>query len=252
MIDALGAPQSLLVLGGTSEIALAVAERLVGDRVRRVGLVGRDSVGVSQAAVRLRAAGATEVLERTFDAAAAGEHEKLVEDLFGAGDWDVVLLAFGVLPDQAAAEDDVDLAVAVAEVNYVGVVSLGLRTAQRLRAQGHGVLVLLSSVAAERPRRSNFVYGSAKAGADALATGLGDALRGSGARVLVVRPGFVRTRMTHGLPEAPLATTPEAVAEAVADGIAKGRSTVWVPGTLRWVMSGLRHLPRPVFRKLDL
>ena len=252
MIDALGAPGSLLVFGGTSEIGLAIAHRLVSARTRRVGLVGRDATGVATAAARLRAAGATEVLERTFDAVSVVEHEALVEELFSVGDWDVVLLAFGVLPDQHICEDDADLAVKVAEINYLGVVSLALRSVQRLRLQGHGVLILLSSVAAERPRRSNFVYGSSKAGADALVTGLGDALRGSGARVLVVRPGFVRDRMTHGLLEPPLATTPAAVAEVVAEALAQGRESVWVPGRLRWVMSGLRHLPREVFRRLDL
>ncbi len=252
MIDAVGAPESLLVFGGTSQIGLAIAHRFVSARTRRVGLVGRDAAAVATAAGRLRAAGATEVLERTFDSASVVEHEALVEELFSVADWDVVLLAFGVLPDQRMSEDDPDLAVEVARINYVGVVSLALRSARRLRAQGHGVLVLLSSVAGERPRRSNFVYGSSKAGADALVTGVGDALRGSGARVLVVRPGFVRDRMTVGLREPPLATTPEAVAEAVAQALAQGRESVWVPGRLRWVMSGLRHLPHEVFRRLDL
>jgi decaprenylphospho-beta-D-erythro-pentofuranosid-2-ulose 2-reductase len=252
VIDAVGEPESLLVFGGTSEIGLAIALRLISARTRRVGLVGRDLTAIATAAARLRAAGATEVLERTFDATSVGEHEALVEELFGARDWDVVLLAFGVLPDQLKSEADPDLAVQVAETNYVGVVSLALRSVRRLRSQGHGVLVLLSSVAGERPRRSNFVYGSSKAGADALVTGVGDAMRGSGARVLVVRPGFVRDRMTEGLVAPPLATTPTAVAEAVAQALARGTESVWVPGHLRWVMSGLRHLPRGVFRRLDL
>ncbi|GIU88809.1 MAG: hypothetical protein KatS3mg009_3324 [Acidimicrobiia bacterium] len=137
------------------------------------------------------------------------------------------------------------------QTNYTGVVSVTIPLVRRLRGQGHGTLVLFSSVAAERPRRSNFVYGSSKAGADAFYQGLADSLAGSGVDVVVVRPGFVRTKMTEGLEPAPLSTTPEAVAEAVARALRRGDGTVWVPPALRFVMAGVRHLPRPVFRRLD-
>ena len=168
------------------------------------------------------------------------------------GDFDLALLAFGVLGDQAAAELDGRAAVDIAEVNYVGSVSVAVPIAQRMRAQGHGTIVALSSVAGERARRSNFVYGSSKAGMDAFFQGLGDSLVGSGVRVMIVRPGFVHTKMTEGMDAAPLSTTPEAVADAILHGLARGRETVWVPSTLRYVMSVLRHVPRPVFRKLPL
>jgi decaprenylphospho-beta-D-erythro-pentofuranosid-2-ulose 2-reductase len=175
----------------------------------------------------------------------------LVDGVFDRhGDVDLVLVAFGELGDQAALETDPAAAARLAQVNYVGAVSVGLAVAARMRAQGHGTLVALSSVAAERPRRSNFVYGSSKAGLDAFFRGLGDALRGSGARVLLVRPGFVHTRMTAGLPAAPFATTPEAVAEGIVGALRSGAETVWVPSVLRWVMTVLRHLPAPLFRKL--
>jgi decaprenylphospho-beta-D-erythro-pentofuranosid-2-ulose 2-reductase len=104
----------------------------------------------------------------------------------------------------------------------------------------------------ERPRASNFVYGSTKAGLDAFFSGLADSVVGTGVSVLVVRPGFVRSKMTEGLPDAPLATTPEAVADAIVEGVRRGRHTVWVPGAMRWVMSGLRHTPRAVFRRLPI
>jgi decaprenylphospho-beta-D-erythro-pentofuranosid-2-ulose 2-reductase len=162
------------------------------------------------------------------------------------------LLAFGVLGDQEEAEQDARAAVDIAEVNYVGSVSVAVPIAQRMRTQGHGTIVALSSVAGERARRSNFVYGSSKAGMDAFFQGLGDSLVGSGVRVMIVRPGFVHTKMTEGMEAAPMSTTPDAVASAILHGLARNRETVWVPSQLRYVMSVLRHVPRPVFRKLPI
>jgi decaprenylphospho-beta-D-erythro-pentofuranosid-2-ulose 2-reductase len=140
----------------------------------------------------------------------------------------------------------------LAAVNYVGGVSAGLAAARRLRAQGHGTLVVLSSVAGERVRKANYIYGSSKAGLDGFAQGLGDAMRGSGARVLIVRPGFVTSKMTAGMTPPPLSTTPDKVAEATDRALRTGRDIVWAPGALRWVMLAVRHLPRPVFRRLPM
>ncbi|AZP19941.1 decaprenylphospho-beta-D-erythro-pentofuranosid-2-ulose 2-reductase [Streptomyces aquilus] len=251
MKDAFGLPQSLLVLGGTSEIALATARRLVARRTRTVWLAGRPSSALEQSAADLRALGA-DVRTVAFDALATESHETVLGKVFAEGDIDMVLLAFGVLGDQAHDEREPLDAVRVAQTNYTGAVSAGLVSARALQAQGHGSLVVLSSVAGERARRSNFIYGSSKAGLDAFAQGLGDALHGTGVHVMVVRPGFVRTKMTAGLPEAPLATTPEEVATAVELGLRRRSETVWVPGVLRWVMSALRHVPREVFRRLPL
>ncbi|MEU5161605.1 decaprenylphospho-beta-D-erythro-pentofuranosid-2-ulose 2-reductase [Streptomyces sp. NPDC020875] len=251
MKDAFGAPQSLLVLGGTSEIGLAVARRMIARRTRTVWLAGRPSAELDTAADGLRALGA-EVRTVPFDALDPAAHEEVLGKVFAEGDLDLVLLAFGVLGDQANDEGDPAAAVRVAQTNYTGAVSAGLVCATALQNQGHGSLVVLSSVAGERARRSNFIYGSSKAGLDAFAQGLGDALHGTGARVMVVRPGFVRTRMTAGLPDVPLATTPEAVALAVEQGLRRGSDVVWVPGALRLVMAALRHVPRPLFRRLPV
>ena len=174
-------------------------------------------------------------------AAVAGEH-----------DIDVAVVAFGVLTDEESVWQSHAAAMAEVRVNYLGAVSVGVCLADVMRGQGHGVIVALSSVAGERVRRSNFVYGSAKAGMDGFYLGLGEALRGSGASVLVVRPGFVRTRMTEGREPVPLAVDADTVAEAIVDGVTRRAELIWVPAPLRIVMSGLRHVPRSVFRRLPL
>lgn len=252
MMDALGEPQGVLVLGGSSEIALATVRALPRGRLRRVVLAGRPSAARDAAAASLTQAGITGVETVDFDAADTASHAAVIDAVFDAGDIDVTLLAFGVLGDQAEAEADPDAAVAIATVNYTGAVSVGLRVAARLRRQGHGTLVVLSSVAGDRARRSNFVYGSTKAGLDAFAQGLGDALHGTGARVLIVRPGFVRTRMTQGMEEAPMTIDPQDVAAIIVKALRKGKETVYAPGPLRFVMAGLKTVPRPLFRKLPI
>ena len=250
MRDGLGRPQSLAVLGGTSDIGRAVAAELARSRCRRVVLAGRDQVRLERAADQLKVAGATQVRTTLFEATDRSGHDRLVADVFGQGDVDVVLFAFGELGDQDALTEDADAAARLADVNDTATVSLGLRVAKAMRGQGHGTLVFLSSVAAQRGRRSTFVYGSTKAGVDTFAQGLGDSLHRTGVHVVVVRPGFVRTRMTAGRPAPPFATTPDAVARAVAQAVSAGQETVWVPRSLRAVMSGVRALPRPVFRRL--
>lgn len=252
MMDALGEPQGVLVLGGSSEIAIATVLELPRGRLRRVVLAGRPSPARDAAAATLAKAGIVGVETVDFDAADTSTHASVVDRVFDDGDIDVTLLAFGVLGDQAEAEADPDAAVAVATVNYTGAVSVGLRVASRLRRQGHGTLVVLSSVAGDRARRSNFVYGSTKAGLDAFAQGLGDALHGTGAHVLIVRPGFVRTRMTTGLDEAPMTIDPQDVAAIIVKALRKGKETVYAPGPLRFVMAGLKSVPRPLFRKLPI
>lgn len=252
MRDATGTVQSVLVLGGTSEIGVATAKRLVRDRARRVILAVRDPARGEAPAAELRALGA-EVEVVAFDATDFGSHEAFVDDAFErSGDIDLALVAWGVLGDQEQLARDHDAAVEAAHVNYTGVVSVSVPLARRMSEQGHGTIVYLSSVAGERARASNFVYGSTKAGMDAFAQGLGDSLAQSGVRVMVVRPGFVKTKMTEGLDPAPLSIDADAVAESIASGLRRSSHTVWSPGPLRFVMAALRHLPRPVFRRLDL
>jgi decaprenylphospho-beta-D-erythro-pentofuranosid-2-ulose 2-reductase len=251
VIDALGSVGSLLLVGGTSDIAVATARAYLAERPLRIVVAARETPRRSAVAEELRAAGATvEVVD--FDADDPASPARMVEEAFAGGDVDVALVAFGQLGDAEQLRRDADAVGRLAQVNYVAPTVVGTRLAGRMRAQGHGVIVALSSVAGERVRASNFVYGSTKAGMDAFYSGLADSLVGTGVSVLVVRPGFVRSKMTAGLPEAPLATTPEAVAAAIVTGVRKGRHTVWVPGAMRWVMSGLRHTPRALFRRLPL
>lgn len=261
MEDAFATPQNLLLLGGTSEIALEIAGAWVDRGCRQVVLAARPSERRSEAVELLRARGATVVLEHDFDARDTATHPDLVKAVAERGDIDVAVVAFGLLGEDRphGADDsgagptlDHDEAVELAQVNYVGAVSVGVALAEVMRQQGHGVLVALSSVAGERVRRSNFLYGSSKAGMDGFYLGLGESLRGSGARVLVVRPGFVHTRMTEGLSPAPLAVTAQQVAAAVLAGVDRGAELVWVPGAMRAVMSVLRHVPRKVFRRLPV
>jgi decaprenylphospho-beta-D-erythro-pentofuranosid-2-ulose 2-reductase len=251
VIDAVGNPQSLLLLGGTSEIALATAERYATRRPLRVVLAARPTERLDAAAARLDRVGAT-VVTLPFDAADTASHPAVIEKAFADGDIDVTLVAFGLLGDQEKAWTDHATAVELAQVNYVGAVSVGVLVAKTLQRQGHGALVALSSAAAERARRANFGYGSTKAGLDAFYSGLTMALRPSGVAVTVVRPGFVHTKMTEGLKAAPLSTTPEAVAAVVVDAVRNRRELVWAPAPLRLVMSVLRHLPRAVFRRLPI
>ena len=251
MRDALGAVQSVLVLGGGSDIAAATVEQLVGDRCRTVVLAGRDTAKLGPVADRLRTAGADTVDVVAFDAADTDSHQSIIDDIWDQHpDLDVVLLAFGQLGDQDDLDDDPSAAARLAITNYAGAVSAGLAAAIQLKAQGHGTLIVLSSVAGERTRADNFVYGSTKAGLDAFAQGLGDRLAGSGASVMVVRPGFVRTAMTEGMDDGPMATTAEAVAADIVTGLRKGSHTVWSPAKLRAVFTILKVLPRPVWRKL--
>lgn len=252
MIDATGRPGALLLLGGTSDIALAVAEAYAARRSGlRVTLAARPSSRRDEAARRLEAAGCR-VRTVDLDGRTPRSQEAAVRAAAEDGDVDVAVVAYGVLGDNEQSWTDLEAGVELAEVNYVGPVAAGIALAGLVREQGHGVVVALSSVAGERPRRSNFVYGSSKAGFDAFYTGLGEALREHGGHVLVVRPGFVRSKMTEGLSPAPLATDPETVAAAVLAAVDAGKEQIWVPAAMRGVMAVLRHLPRPVFRRLPI
>jgi NAD(P)-dependent dehydrogenase (short-subunit alcohol dehydrogenase family) len=242
---------TVLVLGGRSEIGLAVAQRLVRHGATTVILAARRAADLDDEIGALRQAGATAVHAVEFDADDIAGHEAFLNDVVTQhGPLDTVVTAFGILGDQARAEKDAAHAVQIVHTDYVAHVSILTHLANLLRANGHGQLVVFSSVAGVRVRRANYVYGSAKAGLDGFASGLADALAGSGVRLLLVRPGFVIGRMTHGMSPAPLSSTPDQVADATVAALRKGRGEVWVPGLLRPVFALMRLVPRPIWRRL--
>ena len=232
----------IVVLGGTSEIALAIVRELAP---HQVALVGRDPQRLDEAAMGLQAHVETVALGEDPDAAVGSAFERL-------GGADLVVVAVGRLGERGGIPDELGDAVEVLRVNVVVAGTLLLAAARRLRDQGHGTLIVLSSVAGERVRPANLVYGAAKAGLDALARGVADVLHGDGVSVLIVRPGFVRTRMTSGLRAAPLATDPQAVARAVRRGLERGDAIVWSPAVLRPMMLAMRLLPRAILRRLPI
>ncbi|MFW0797025.1 decaprenylphospho-beta-D-erythro-pentofuranosid-2-ulose 2-reductase [Gordonia sp. CPCC 205515] len=253
MFNAVGAPQSILILGGSSEIGLAMATEYLKRGSARVILATVPGDPTAQAAVeKMTQAGASSVEQIDFDALAPETHPEVIDKAFAQGDVDVAIIAAGIQPDDEKAWQDQKTAVTEVGINYTAAVSVGVLLGQKMRAQGHGQIIAMSSVAGERVRRSNFVYGSTKAGLDGFYLGLGEALRAEGVHVLVVRPGQVRTRLSAHVKEAPLTVEKEDVARLAVAAADKHKEIVWAPGTFRYVMMILRHIPRPVFRRLPI
>jgi short-subunit dehydrogenase len=239
----------VVIFGGRSEIGVELATRLAPGSTVVLAARGADRLDDQAAAVR--AAGARAVHTVEFDADDLASHGPLVDKLVGEyGAIGTAVLAFGVLGDQVRAEADPAHAVAIVHTDYVAQISLLTLLATAMRDAGRGSMVVFSSVAGVRVRRANYVYGSAKAGLDGFASGLSDALHGTGVRLLIVRPGFVIGRMTEGMNPAPLSSTPAQVAAATATALTRGRRTVWVPWALRPLFFCMRLLPQAVWRRM--
>ena len=253
MKNGLGSIQSALVIGGDSDIAFAVCTKLANDRLQKLTLAGRNLEALNRRSDAIRSiSDLMSVRCIELDVTEHDTHADIVETALFAGDIDLVLFAAGLLGDQAVDERDAGRATSVIQTNFTGAVSLLIPIANRLVEQGHGTIIVLSSVAAERPRRSNFIYGASKAGLDAFAQGLGDALHGSGVNVIVVRPGHATTKMTEGMSTPPLATDADTIAQAIVNAVRRGSEIVWVPAKLRPIMTVIKMLPRPIFRKLPI
>jgi decaprenylphospho-beta-D-erythro-pentofuranosid-2-ulose 2-reductase len=237
----------VILIGGTSEIGLAILAALNLPENAEIILAGRDEQRLAAAGKELPG----RVLTVPYDAVDTASHQAFVDGVFGEGHVDLVISAAGVLIPQDRVERDVRQAAAMIETNFTGHVATLLAVGARMREQGRGTIVVLSSVAAVRPRKANPVYGSAKAGLDAFARGYADLLHGTGVRLVLVRPGFVTGRMTAGMPPAPLATTPEAVGRATAAALRRGQDTVWVPPALAILAQALKLVPRPLWRRIS-
>ncbi len=238
-------PGRVLLLGGSSDIGLAILAALGTTSETEVLLAARNPDALAGAGLELR----YKVQTLRYDALEFAAHQAFVDDVFADGPVDLVISAAGVLIPQPELDRDPARAATMIGTNFTGHVTTLLACAARMRARGHGTIVVLSSVAAVRPRKANLVYGASKAALDAFGRGLADSLHGSGVKVLLVRPGFVTGRMTAGMVPAPLATTPAAVGQAVATALAHGDRTVWVPRSLAFLAAALRLIPRPLWRR---
>ena len=242
-------PGSLLLLGGRSEIGLEVAQRIADGRV--VILAARRSAELAAERQRMLDSGASEVHCVDFDADDTSKHAELLAGIADTyGPIGLAVLAFGILGDQSRAEQDPAHAIAVVHTDYVAQVSVLTTLANLLRSQGEGQIVVFSSVAGARVRRANYVYGSAKAGLDGFASGLADALHGSGVHLLLARSGFVVGRMTEGMNPAPMSSTPQQVADAVVAGLHRRTRVVWIPWAFRPACFVMRLLPQALWRRM--
>ncbi|WP_236654438.1 SDR family NAD(P)-dependent oxidoreductase [Streptacidiphilus anmyonensis] len=243
-----GRPRRVLLIGGTSEIGLATLRALRLDPADEAILAGRDARRLADAGVGLPC----RVTTAPFDALDPVAPETLAARVLADGPLDLAVSAAGVLIPQDVLDADPRQAGELVQTDFTAHVTVLLALAAGMREQRHGTLVVLSSIAAVRPRRANLVYGAAKAGLDAFARGLADRLHGTGVSVVLVRPGFVTGRMTHGMRPAPMSSTPQQVAAAVAAALDRGPGsrTVWVPRGLVVLAAAMRLLPRPLWRRL--
>lgn len=250
MRDATGRFNSVLVLGGTSDLGVATVRALVANGTRDVILAGRRPDALDEAAVGLRSAGAS-VTTFPFHGDDADSHAHALDALWPATDVDLAIVAFADLGDEPHMAEHPEAAARLLSVNLAGNATAILELARRMEAQGHGTIVVFSSVAGQRARADNAVYAASKAGLDALAQGLQDRLVGTGVHVMIVRPGFVQTKMTEGLKAAPFSTTADKVADDILAGLATDASVVWSPPILKFLFTALKTLPRPIWRKVS-
>jgi len=253
MENAFGQPQTVVVLGGSSDIAREVTKKLCAARARTVVLAGRNESLLKEAAQEAASAGATTTHLVTFDAQDVTSAESTVAQSFAAigAPVDLVIIAVGLLGDQLLDENDPVAAARMSIVNYAWPVTALAALRQRMVAQGSGRIVVISSVAGIRVRRGSYLYSGAKAGLDLLCEGLADSLIGTGVTLQIVRPGFVHTKMTAGLKPAPFSVDAERVAQDIVSGLGTPALVIYSPSIMKWLFAILRHLPAPLWRKIN-
>ena len=245
--------RAVVILGATSSVGRALADVLAA-RGWRLVLTGRRREEVAAVAADLRIRHGIEAAAHVLDALAYDRHPAAVDAcLADAGDGLAgVVVCVGYLGDHAAATGTWDEARRILDTNFTAVVSLLNAAAHRLEARGGGFLCALSSVAGDRGRQGNYLYGAAKGGLNVYLQGLRHRLGRAGVRVITVKLGPVDTRMSYGRPEAVMAARPEAVARAIARAIETGKQTVYVPARWRWIMLAIRSIPEPIFQRLRI
>ena len=244
--------KNILIIGATSAIAEATA-RLFARQGHRLYLLGRNQRRLSAIAKDLKVRGAASVDCQPFEAGRVQEHKRLIDAAFAAMKTiDITLIAQGALPAQAACEADFAKTLAVLEANGISALSLLTHLANRLEAQGSGALAVITSVAGERGRQSNYIYGAAKGLVSIYLQGLRARLHGAGVQVLDARPGLVDTPMTAAFPKGLLWASPEQVARGLVAALRRRRALAYLPGYWRWIMLIIRLMPEALLRRLNL
>lgn len=244
--------RNVLIIGATSAIAEATG-RLYAGAGDKLFLLGRDNPRLQAIAADLRLRGAVSVDAALLDVEAIERHDAALDAVWQSlGQVELVLLAHGVLPDQALCEHSVQQTLQALSVNAVASIALMVSLAERLEQQGHGCLAVIGSVAGDRGRASNYVYGSAKAAIEAFASGLRQRLQSKGVNVLLIKPGFVDTPMTRNFRKNVLWVRPERIAQGIAEAVERRRSVVYLPGFWRGIMFVIRHIPEAVFKRMPL
>ena len=242
--------KKVLIIGANAAIARACARHYAQAHCQ-LHLLARDVAALTQMKQDLEIRGAQSVSIAPLDVTHFAVHEAVIDqavDLLGT--IDLVLICHGSLPDQALCEQDFDEALKAFNINALSVISLLTAVSTRLIAQGHGCIAVITSVAGDRGRASNFVYGAAKGMVSRYLQGLRARLFAHKVHVVDIRPGFVDTPMTAHLPKGPLWATPERVAEDIVHGIEKRRHTLYTPGFWRLIMMVVRCLPETVAKRL--
>jgi len=243
----------VLIIGATSAIACACA-RLWAEQGSELFLVARNAEKLEQVAADLRIRGAGAVTTHTLDATDIAAHPAMLERCLGAlQQIDIALIAHGTLPDQKACERDVELALCEFANNGTSVIALLTLLANQFEAQRCGSLAVISSVAGDRGRPSNYLYGTAKAAVSTFCEGLRARLFKVGVHVMTVKPGFVDTPMTQGLAlPAALLAKPEQVAQRIVKGLEHQVAILYAPAFWAPIMLIIRNLPQALFKRLNL